>query len=470
MAETFGPILAKTRQERGESLEQIARVLHVKPHYLQALEEEDYAALPSDVQGKGFLRLYADHLGLPVQPLLEYWGKKPRRTPEDLKLITAAEKPPVTTETPPAEEDSQAETIEPPDIEPQPGIEPLPVASDSARLEETATSPKSGDLFVEIGQKFRQQREALDLTLEDVERHTHVRLHYLSAIEDGRIEDLPSPVQGRGMINNYASFLNLDADAILSTFAEALQTRRLETHVAPPASRKRGSPSRRAAAEPPSALRRLITPDLVLGGLLIAILFGFAVWSATRISAVEDQQAPPTPPSIAEVLLQTATPPVVTPTIPAALPGLATRIPDNNAANPTATEITPTITLPSAGSGALQVAIIAQMSTYMRVTVDGKVAFDGRAIVGNAYPFSGNNQIDLLTGNAAALQVFFNQTDLGNLGLVGQVKTLIFTKGSVTTPTPQATATSSPTPTFTVTPRSTQTLPAPTITPFIPNP
>jgi cytoskeleton protein RodZ len=194
------------------------------------------------------------------------------------------------------------------------------------------------------------------------------------------------------------------------------------------------------------------------------------VWTASRITAVQGQQTAPTPPSIAEILLQTSSPLAASALTPSPLPNLATRLPNGNptsAAADTAT-VTPTITLPAAGSGALQVYIVAQMSTYMRITVDGKIAFDGRAITGNAYPFSGDKQIELLVGNAAAIQVFFNQNDIGNLGLVGQVKTLLFSKAGVVTPTPQATATSSPTPTLTVTPRVSPTLPTPSITPYIP--
>jgi cytoskeletal protein RodZ len=473
MAESFGPILAKARAERGESLEQISRVLHLRPVYLQALEEEDYAALPSDVQGKGYLRMYAAHLGLPAQPLLETWGKKikhkagdPLPQPVAVETIEAPELQPVEDEvqteleepTPPEIESMGFDTIEPPD-EPEP------------RPKEEVPAPKSADLFVQIGEKLHQQREALNLSLADVERHTHVRLHYLEAIEDGRIDDLPSPVQGRGMINNYASFLELDPDAMLSTFAEGLQARRLETHAPMPSTRKKGAPARRATIKPPSAVRRLITPDLILGTILITVLFGFGVWAATRVTAVQDQPAVPTPPSIADVLLQTSTPAALVAVTSTPIANLATLLPDNSggsAAQSSPTAVQATITLPAAGTGALQLAIVAQMSTYMRVTVDGKVTFDGRAIAGNAYPFSGDTRIELLIGNAAGLQVFFNQNDLGNLGLVGQVKTLIFTKGAVVTPTPQFTPTSSPTPTTTVTPHPSQTLPAPSITPFVP--
>jgi len=473
MAETFGPILAKARAERGESLEQVSRVLHLRPRYLQALEEDDYPALPSDVQGKGYLRMYAAYLGLPAQPLLETWGKKLKRKAGDPLPPPVEVQSEEIPEHQPVEEEIQPDTEEPSLSE----SEPLPLGPidppEMAALEpeEEVSAPKSADLFVQMGEKLRRQREALNLSLADVERHTHVRLHYLEAIEDGRIDDLPSPVQGRGMINNYASFLEVDPDAMLSTFAEALQARRLETHQSLPTTRKKGAMPRRAASKPPSTLRRLITPDLILGSVLIIVLFGFAVWGATRITAVQGQQTEPTPPSIAEVLLQTSTPLAVVPVTSTPLVNLATRLPaDNNggAAAVTSPTALPTITLPAAGTGPLQVTVVAQMSTYMRVTVDGKVAFDGRAIGGNAYPFSGDTRIELLIGNAAALQVFFNQNDLGNLGLVGQVKTLIFSKGGVVTPTPQFTVTTSPTSTITVTPRPSQTRPAPTITPFVP--
>ena len=50
---------------------------------------------------------------------------------------------------------------------------------------------------------------------------------YLQALEAGEFDHLPSSVQARGMLNNYAHFLDLDVDALLLTFAEGLQTQRL---------------------------------------------------------------------------------------------------------------------------------------------------------------------------------------------------------------------------------------------------
>jgi hypothetical protein len=110
----------------------------------------------------------------------------------------------------------------------------------------------------------------------------------------------------------------------------------------------------------------------------------------------------------------------------------------------------------------------------MHVTVDGKDQFLGRAVPGNVYSFSGNTKITLISGDAAALQVFYNQTDLGVLGNTGQLVNMEFTASgendltakytSTPTITVQATLTPQPSPTPTRTP----VLPTPTISPFAP--
>ena len=65
------------------------------------------------------------------------------------------------------------------------------------------------------------------------------------------------------------------------------------------------------------------------------------------------------------------------------------------------------------------------------MTVDGEVAFDGRTIPGNAYPFDAEQSIEVLAGNGAALRVVYNQRDLGLLGGFGQIARFIYTADEV---------------------------------------
>ena len=59
-----GLLLKKKREEMGLSHEQIAQTTKIRPHILQALEEENWDALPSSAFVRGFLRSYARSLGL----------------------------------------------------------------------------------------------------------------------------------------------------------------------------------------------------------------------------------------------------------------------------------------------------------------------------------------------------------------------------------------------------------------------
>lgn len=184
MNTTTGQQLRQAREKRKLTLEQAAKATHIRSHYLQALEADQFDLLPSSTQAKGFLRIYASFLNLDAEALSSGFEGQ-----SDANFLPTAK----------------------PNLEPEPPTSLQFIQAD--------------EIFLEIGQTLRNQRELLGLSLEEVEKHTHLRLHYLQALEDGNLDSLPSPVQGRGMLNNYASFLGMDADKLLLRFAEALQSR-----------------------------------------------------------------------------------------------------------------------------------------------------------------------------------------------------------------------------------------------------
>ena len=104
------------------------------------------------------------------------------------------------------------------------------------------------------------------------------------------------------------------------------------------------------------------------------------------------------------------------------------------------------ITLPAGTLAGRQVYVTVRQRAWMRVTVDGEIEFEGRVIPGSAYQFARENQVEILTGNGAGLQIFFNQEDLGTMGLFGQVVQRVFTPQGIETPTPTITVTGTATP------------------------
>jgi len=581
MTQTIGQRLKAAREGQRLTLEKVFEATRIRMQYLQALEEDDLSAMPSPVQARGYLRNYAEYLGLDVDKMLhelrQQNAQQPtgaligpadaapppqgeNQAPESEPAVQALQAPDIVTDTPaevqtipikpkpvrrkkPVSEPAPA-TAEPPtrrrrrtknDPEeipvveaepastedpvsavepvPQPGKveetvsetesaapvesfdaeivgespeEPPPVdAGDkiwqkwlsrigsrlSARTKRRTLTPKESfppeiepvvdlpdvpvdveahnddletyeQILIEIGRELRQRRELLSLHFDEVERTTHVKAYYLDALERGALEDLPSTVQTRGMLSNYATFLDLDVDALLLRFADALQVRHRERNPQKTA-RKPGQPI--LTNIPP--VRSFIAGDMIFGVGVAILLVGFSIWGVNRVMTIQSQrEVQPTAISISDVLLSSPDPSSFTAT--------ATFI----AVETFPGEATVTVEIPTQNVNAeVQLNLVAVERTYLRVIVDGEVAFDGRVVPGNAYPFEAENQIEVLVGSGAAIRIVYNGRDLGLMGTFGQVVNNIYLGTEILTPTglPTTTPTITPTPTRTAVPTAT---------------
>ncbi|MFO8035875.1 MAG: DUF4115 domain-containing protein [Anaerolineales bacterium] len=407
MERSLGQKIKQARQDQGITLEEAAHATKIKERYLRAIEEGNLDVLPSLVQQRGFVRSYADFLGLAFETLFEDRSVSP----------------------PPPKKGQE--------------VEPSP----------TQRAPEPGEsTFEEIGETLKNHRETLGFSVGDVENQIHVHARYIRAIEEGRLDDLPSTVQGRGMLKNYAEFLGLDVDDVLLRYAEVLQARL--------ASREKASSSTKLTLSLPVGLRRLFSGNVMVGLLIVLLLGVVIVWSSMQVfgggGGVPEGTA--TIPGVAQVLLPSPTSTITqTPTV-SSEGGVAVEGDDTDGTAPTVTltpETQATESPPLTGNVNIQ--IIVNQRAWMQVIVDGQEAFNGRVLPGSVHVFDGEERVELVTGNGAALEVIFNQRDLGVLGLFGEVVNLIYTVEGAATPTP----TVSPTPTITPTPEDTAT-PSPT--------
>jgi hypothetical protein len=60
----IGYSLRAARERKGIGLPEAELATKIRAKYIRALEEEDFDALPADTYARGFLRTYADYLGL----------------------------------------------------------------------------------------------------------------------------------------------------------------------------------------------------------------------------------------------------------------------------------------------------------------------------------------------------------------------------------------------------------------------
>jgi cytoskeleton protein RodZ len=77
----IGLALEKARKDKGLTLDQVEQATKIRKRHLAGLEREDFGALPDAVYARGFLKTYANYLGLDGEELARELKdrRKPRR-------------------------------------------------------------------------------------------------------------------------------------------------------------------------------------------------------------------------------------------------------------------------------------------------------------------------------------------------------------------------------------------------------
>jgi cytoskeletal protein RodZ len=310
--------------------------------------------------------------------------------------------------------------------------------------------------MVETGQLLRQAREAKELSLEDVEAKTRIRQRYLSALESGDWDDLPSPVAARGFLRTYATFLGLDSDEIAAKTQEVLNDNAGTSPSATPNSDYRpinldiyyGSAKRSRWQKRALRLALILIPLLVAGYLFYQYGLPYlqtALIEKDIITATVAVELPPEGKAKAPVIAATNT----------AVPALPTQT-STSAPEPTATPTPTPTTQPSptpASTNIIQLTVRATQTAWVRVVADGEVLVESLQDPGYEQHFSAKKRMEFLTGNAGGMQLELNGEVLPKLGEVGEISVFVWTikdKEIIEiTPTPLPTATPTPEPTAT---------------------
>ncbi|MFQ5613343.1 MAG: helix-turn-helix domain-containing protein [Anaerolineae bacterium] len=253
----------------------------------------------------------------------------------------------------------------------------------------------------QLSEKLRLEREARGLTLSEVEAKTRIKSRFLEAMEAGDFGAFPSEVAARGLIRNYATYLGLDPDEILTLYhtngADSARKPRLQN---------RGIQFVDLSLGP----RSLLSWDLIIGLLVVTALLGGAGLLFANLYLTED--APPPPPEAvrseeaagnAVFTLPTPTPePTLTPT-------------------PT---FTPT---PEFYTGVAVEVVISERS-WVQILVDDVKQFEGVLEAGERRNWSGDKRVAIRAGNAGGVEVIVNGQSQGVMGEIGQVVDQVWEK------------------------------------------
>lgn len=240
-------------------------------------------------------------------------------------------------------------------------------------------------MSIGIGEALRAAREEQGRTIEEASRATRVRADYLRALEEERFDRIGGDVYAKGFLATYARWLGLDAEPLLERYRREVQRGDYDPHalVEHPVAR----PAKEGATN--WVMWAAVVVLVVLVGLGVIGTFGGR-----------------TPPQATEPGIDGSPSPSATDRTEPASGSEETPTP-----SPTPTEV--------------DLALLMEGSSWMRVQVDGEVVFEGTVPAGEQRSFSATSEVQMRLGNAGDVRLVLNGEDLGSIGGRGEVVEIV---------------------------------------------
>ncbi len=233
-------------------------------------------------------------------------------------------------------------------------------------------TPTQAEQLKEIGIQLRQLRQEHSISTEEIAAKTHIQLRLLQALEEGESDQLPEPIFIQGFIRRYAEALNLDG----STLAQTFPVNELPIN------------DKTSSKEVPQLAFTTFQPCLLyISTLLVIGIASGLLYLLNRPYRVQPE-------------LQTANfpQPSVSPTPQA-----------------------------SQSDFPIQVRVSLNDESWLRVTEDGKIQFEGILTKGTQKTWTAQKQLIIRAGNSGAVLLSFNGQEPKTLGNPKEVKEVTFT-------------------------------------------
>ena len=320
------------------------------------------------------------------------------------------------------------------------------------------TTSKQAEKLAEIGAQFKRIREDKELSIPHLTATTLISERYLRAIEDGQMDSLPEPVYVRGFIRKYGDALgvgDLSEDFPLNPVlpeqkwagSAAAELRPLHLYAlyvvviagavsllatflnSPDANKINDSQTNFGDAAQISSAKsnKAIEPTEILlpkiGGLAVLRQTGTSV----PVALVNSVAASPI-----EIKNQALSADILNKPNSQANLGQANTNLNNmllglaNSGLPSTNRSLNSSTLANSnfefvGNKPVNVGIVMQGESWMRITVDGQTEFEGVLNEGKKLVWSGDRQISVRAGNASSVALSYNNQPIKVLGKEGEV-------------------------------------------------
>lgn len=220
-----------------------------------------------------------------------------------------------------------------------------------------------------VGQRLRSAREQRKVSLEEACRITKIQKRVLVAIEEGRVEEILSPVYARIFLKKYAAYLGLDGSAVMEEY--------LSDHPAAPASGLEVETEVTRRLRAPAWSAWVIPAAVAAAGMIgtaFLVYLGADLWTSL----------PSRPPAAAAVARPEARPRSAQLLVPLAKP--------------------------------LRLTVRTTDKVWLQIKSDGGVIFQGVLPKGAQESWTAKEGLEIWTGNASAMQLDLNGKPLEGLG------------------------------------------------------
>lgn len=301
-----------------------------------------------------------------------------------------------------------------------------------------------------IGAFLYQVRQDQERSLEEIAAKTYIPLRLLKALEAGQEQILPEPVFIQGFIRRYGDALGIDGMALAQQFPihvpiashhDVQPKEATEVHQPTPQQTAviDSPPSRRTDSSPgvqPASFRYWIA-----GGIAVVVLGGLALLlgrSGSESSAPTTAQSPVSLPD--EELSSSSASSDSSAASPAPSASASPAPVTSPSASPAAvaSSASPTSPAASASDRPVQVDVSLTGDSWLEVTVDGRVEYEGILQRGTKRTWSANREVTIVAGNAGAVMVALNEAPAEAMGGNGLVEEKSFTARATPTRTPSS--------------------------------
>ncbi|MGB5632072.1 MAG: RodZ domain-containing protein [Waterburya sp.] len=244
--------------------------------------------------------------------------------------------------------------------------------------------------LLDIGTKINQIRIAKNISLDTVAANTLISQRLLEAIEAGDIQELPEPFYIQALVSKFAQ--EIGAKEIQFEFESELDSKLTST-----------SPQKNSQG---------FWLNFQLRSLHLYLLYIFLVIVSVKgITTLVERP-----------VIINQTPPQSSAANPEVAPGESKTTDKVNQP-----KTIPQFVSQSNNSDAVSVGINLQERCWLKVMVDGKLAFEGVLPEGTQRQWTGRREVTIKAGNAGGVVINFNNEQQKVLGAPGQVEEITYT-------------------------------------------